>query len=109
MYECVQTIMTLDTEKGLKVLAINILGRYVTVFFSFYPFVDCSKKILRSKKLLRSPNVLRSNTYNTVLCLHDSKNTVLLLGFVFCSPSNHCSVPLTLVNSITYTCNTGMG
>lgn len=27
LYECVQTIMTLDTENGLKVLAVNILGR----------------------------------------------------------------------------------
>ncbi|CAM9813096.1 unnamed protein product [Laminaria digitata] len=29
LYECVQTIMTLETEKGLKVLAINILGRFL--------------------------------------------------------------------------------
>lgn len=28
LYECVQTIMSLETENGLKVLAINILGRY---------------------------------------------------------------------------------
>lgn len=27
LYECVQTIMTLDVENGLKVLAVNILGR----------------------------------------------------------------------------------
>ncbi|CAB1109096.1 unnamed protein product [Ectocarpus sp. CCAP 1310/34] len=29
LYECVQTIMTLDTENGLKVLAVNILGRFL--------------------------------------------------------------------------------
>ncbi|CAM9334045.1 unnamed protein product [Ascophyllum nodosum] len=30
LYECVQAIMTLDTEKGLKVLAVNILGRFLS-------------------------------------------------------------------------------
>lgn len=28
LYECVQTIMTLEVENGLKVLGVNILGRY---------------------------------------------------------------------------------
>jgi len=30
LYECVQTIMTIEAEGGLRVLAINILGRFLT-------------------------------------------------------------------------------
>ncbi|EFA84585.1 clathrin-adaptor gamma chain [Heterostelium album PN500] len=29
LYECVQTIMSIDSENGLKVMAINILGRFL--------------------------------------------------------------------------------
>jgi len=29
LYECVQTIMTIESENGLKVMAINILGRFL--------------------------------------------------------------------------------
>ena len=30
LYECVQTIMTIEAEKGLRDLAINVLGRFLT-------------------------------------------------------------------------------
>lgn len=29
LYECVLTIMSIDSEAGLKVMAINILGRFL--------------------------------------------------------------------------------
>lgn len=29
LYECVQTIMTIESEQGLKVLAVNVLGRFL--------------------------------------------------------------------------------
>jgi AP-1 complex subunit gamma-1 len=29
LYECVKTIMTIEAETGLRVLAVNILGRFL--------------------------------------------------------------------------------
>lgn len=29
LYECVQTVMTIESEQGLKVLAVNVLGRFL--------------------------------------------------------------------------------
>ena len=46
LYECVKAIMTVESESGLKVLAVNILGRFLlnrdnNIRYVYYTEINC--------------------------------------------------------------------